>query len=119
MQSGRDLQISIRKELGKEKTRESEKMEIVGEVEESLRELRDYFKSGCTRSVKWRKTQITALLQLLRDKEDVIFEALRQDLGKHPVESYRDEVPFFPSQIFATNKKYRRLNNNKKLFFCV
>ncbi|KAK4262109.1 hypothetical protein QN277_027710 [Acacia crassicarpa] len=67
-------------------------MEIVGEVEESLKELRDCFKSGRTRSVKWRKTQITALLQLLHDKEDVIFEALRQDLGKHPVESYRDEV---------------------------
>ncbi|KAI9109647.1 hypothetical protein K1719_019277 [Acacia pycnantha] len=67
-------------------------MEIVGEVEESLRELKDCFKSGRTRSVKWRKTQITALLQLLHDKEDAIFEALRQDLGKHPVESYRDEI---------------------------
>ncbi|XP_028774621.1 aldehyde dehydrogenase family 3 member F1 [Neltuma alba] len=67
-------------------------METVGEVEASLRELRECFKSGRTRSVKWRKTQINALLQLLRDKEDAIFKALNQDLGKHPVESYRDEV---------------------------
>ncbi|KAF7828920.1 Aldehyde dehydrogenase family 3 member F1 [Senna tora] len=67
-------------------------MEILGEVEESVRELREYFKSGSTRSVKWRKTQITALVELLHDHEDAIFKALNQDLGKHPVESYRDEV---------------------------
>ncbi|XP_054824703.1 aldehyde dehydrogenase family 3 member F1 [Prosopis cineraria] len=67
-------------------------MDVVVEVEESLRELRESFKSGRTRSVKWRKTQITALLQLLRDQEEAIFRALHQDLGKHPVESYRDEV---------------------------
>lgn len=61
-------------------------------VEETLSELRQTFKSGRTRSVAWRKTQLTALLQLIKDHEKKVFEALYQDLGKHPVEAYRDEV---------------------------
>ncbi|RVW51802.1 Aldehyde dehydrogenase family 3 member F1 [Vitis vinifera] len=63
-----------------------------GRVEESIGELRRTFRSGETRSAAWRKAQLKALLQLLRDNENKIFEALKQDLGKHPVESYRDEL---------------------------
>lgn len=60
--------------------------------EETVRELRQCFKTGRTRSVTWRKKQLKALLDLVHDNEDAIFEALYQDLGKHPVEAYRDEV---------------------------
>ncbi|OIT37781.1 PREDICTED: aldehyde dehydrogenase family 3 member F1 [Nicotiana attenuata] len=61
-------------------------------VEEMLGEVRTTFKGGRTRGVEWRKAQLQALLKLLAENEDKIFEALRQDLGKHPVEAYRDEV---------------------------
>ncbi|KAI4314795.1 hypothetical protein L6164_027667 [Bauhinia variegata] len=57
-----------------------------------IQELRQFFRSGRTRSVAWRKKQVKALLQLIHDNEQAIFEALRQDLGKHPVEAYRDEI---------------------------
>ncbi|MED6128137.1 hypothetical protein PIB30_094749, partial [Stylosanthes scabra] len=67
-------------------------MGINGEyVEESVRELRQYFRSGSTRSVSWRKNQLTALLDLVQQNEDAISDSLYQDLGKHPVEAYRDE----------------------------
>lgn len=66
----------------------------MAELQESLAELRQTFKSGKTRSVAWRKNQLRAILDLIRDKEEVIFEALHQDLGKHPVEAYRDEVNY-------------------------
>ena len=62
------------------------------EVENSLGKLRQCFRSGRTRSVEWRKNQLRAVLKLIHDKEDAIFEALQQDLGKHPVETFRDEV---------------------------
>ncbi|XVF62136.1 hypothetical protein PTKIN_Ptkin08bG0192800 [Pterospermum kingtungense] len=63
-------------------------------MEESVAvaELRETFKSGRTRSVAWRKNQLRALIDLINENEDSIFKALHQDLGKHPVESYRDEV---------------------------
>lgn len=38
--------------------------------------------------------QLRALLKLVADNEARFFEALEQDLGKHPVEAYRDEVFF-------------------------
>ncbi|KAJ4714276.1 Aldehyde dehydrogenase [Melia azedarach] len=62
------------------------------QLEESLAELRQTFRSGVTRSVAWRKNQLRALIELLRDNQDRIFNALYQDLGKHPVEAYRDEI---------------------------
>ncbi|KAK7250789.1 hypothetical protein RIF29_33466 [Crotalaria pallida] len=67
-------------------------MEISWEVEEATRELRKYFKTGRTKSVTWRKNQLRALLDLVHDNENAMFEALHQDLGKHPVEAYRDEI---------------------------
>lgn len=63
-----------------------------GVHEAVLGEVRTTFSSGRTRGVAWRKAQLQAILKLLAENEDEIFEALKQDLGKHPVESYRDEV---------------------------
>ena len=62
------------------------------DVEESLGELRQTFKSGKTKSLVWRKKQLRALVDLIQDNEDEIFKALYEDLGKHPNEAYRDEV---------------------------
>ncbi|XWS45499.1 hypothetical protein CRYUN_Cryun15aG0141500 [Craigia yunnanensis] len=61
-------------------------------MEESIAELRETFKSGRTRSVAWRKNQLKGLLDLITENEESIFKALHQDLGKDPVESYRDEI---------------------------
>ncbi|KAK9265952.1 hypothetical protein L1049_003476 [Liquidambar formosana] len=67
-------------------------MEAKEGMEESLAGLRETFKSGRTRSLAWRKSQLRALLDLLRENEERIFKALHQDLGKHPVEAFRDEI---------------------------
>ncbi|KAH7519963.1 hypothetical protein FEM48_Zijuj08G0093200 [Ziziphus jujuba var. spinosa] len=71
-------------------------------LEESLAEVRKTFRSGKTRSVSWRKNQLRALIQLINDNEDKVMKALYDDLGKHPVEAYRDEsslpLLFFPAK---------------------
>ncbi|XP_059623546.1 aldehyde dehydrogenase family 3 member F1-like [Cornus florida] len=67
-------------------------MESEMRVGESLGELRQSFRSGRTRSASWRKAQLQAILKLITENEDKIFKALQEDLGKHPVESYRDEI---------------------------
>lgn len=68
-------------------------------MERNLEELRESFRSGRTRSAEWRKNQLISLIQFIHDKESAIFEAMYQDLGKHPVEIYRDEVIF--NQFFC------------------
>ncbi|XP_043713364.1 aldehyde dehydrogenase family 3 member F1-like [Telopea speciosissima] len=61
-------------------------------LQEDLKELRETFRSGATRTVAWRKAQLRSLVKLLREQEDQIFAVLHEDLGKHRVEAYRDEV---------------------------
>ncbi|XP_027918214.1 aldehyde dehydrogenase family 3 member F1 [Vigna unguiculata] len=67
-------------------------MEMGREMEEIVRDLREYFKTEKTKSVTWRKNQLTGILDLIHENEDAIFKALHLDLGKHPAEAYRDEV---------------------------
>ena len=69
-----------------------QEQEKLAGMEESLEELRETFQSGKTRSADWRRTQLRALDKFLHEKEDEIFKVLNQDLAKHPVEVYRDEV---------------------------
>lgn len=80
-------------------------MNIGVEIEESVRELRQYFKTGKSRSVTWRKKQLQAILDLVHENEDAMSKALFQDLGKHPVEAYRDEVVII-LHLFLFHLKY-------------
>lgn len=64
------------------------------DLEAEVAELREAFDSGRTKEESWRRLQLKNLISLLEEKEDDIFQALKQDLGKHPIESYRDEVCF-------------------------
>ena len=63
-------------------------------VDLSLREMRETFASGRTRSVKWRKTQLKAIIEMVKDNEEKMCDVLFQDLGKHSTEAFRDELGF-------------------------
>ncbi|KAJ0841404.1 putative aldehyde dehydrogenase (NAD(+)) [Helianthus annuus] len=60
--------------------------------EGELKELREVFKSGKTREASWRRAQLHGILSLFKERESDILKALNQDLGKHHVEAYRDEI---------------------------
>ncbi|KAF0893991.1 hypothetical protein E2562_033779 [Oryza meyeriana var. granulata] len=61
-------------------------------VSETVGELRAAYESGKTRSLEWRQSQLRGLLRLLAEEEAAAFWALREDLGKHHAEAYRDEI---------------------------
>ncbi|KAK1409895.1 hypothetical protein QVD17_36424 [Tagetes erecta] len=61
-------------------------------VEGELKELRDVFNSGKTKESSWRRSQLQGILTLFKERENDILKALNQDLGKHHVEAYRDEI---------------------------
>ncbi|KAF2312040.1 hypothetical protein GH714_027845 [Hevea brasiliensis] len=54
--------------------------------------MRQYFKSGNTKDASWRLSQLKGLLLFIKENEAEIFKALKEDLGKPPVEAFRDEV---------------------------
>ncbi|GFP87015.1 aldehyde dehydrogenase family 3 member f1 [Phtheirospermum japonicum] len=61
-------------------------------LELEIRELRQTYNSGKTKEESWRRSQLKNLLTLLMERENEICSALVHDLGKHPVESFRDEA---------------------------
>lgn len=63
-------------------------------LERDLKNMREYFKSGKTKEESWRESQLKGLRRFLMERQGDIFKALMQDLGKHQVESFRDEVCF-------------------------
>jgi len=66
-------------------------MELEG-LEAVMNEARESFESGNTRSLSWRTSQLKALMKLLRENEEEITRVLKEDLGKHRVEAFKDEV---------------------------
>eukprot|EP00250_Pteridium_aquilinum_P003665 c13975_g2_i1 orf=197-1630(-) len=55
-------------------------------------QVRQSFKSGLTRPLEWRLKQLDAIATLLREHQDDINQALQEDLGKSPFESFCSEI---------------------------
>lgn len=64
-----------------------------------LEETREYYKSGKTKEASWRFSQLKGLHKFLNQNQQQIYNALFQDLGKHHVEAFRDEVIYFLSMF--------------------
>jgi aldehyde dehydrogenase (NAD+) len=58
-----------------------------------------YFSTRASASLKWRKTQLTALSEMIRKNEALIKDALFKDLGKCKQEAYLTEVAFLQGDI--------------------
>ena len=74
----------------------------------ALTKMRDYFASGATRSVDFRKQQIRALLDSLLTHEQAINEALYQDLHKSPEEVWVSETGLVISECKLAIKELDR-----------
>nr|ABK24239.1 unknown [Picea sitchensis] len=57
-----------------------------------VRKLRYTFSSGRTRSYEWRIAQLKQVWKLVDENEDQIIEALSEDIGKPPFESFFAEI---------------------------
>ncbi|KAE9616577.1 putative aldehyde dehydrogenase (NAD(+)) [Lupinus albus] len=61
-------------------------------LEKDLNNMRGYYETEITKKCSWRESQLKGLRCFLIEKEEQILKALMQDLGKHQVEAFRDEV---------------------------
>ncbi|KAK4254895.1 hypothetical protein QN277_007971 [Acacia crassicarpa] len=61
-------------------------------MEREVESMREYYDSGKTKEASWRASQLEGLRAFLTDQQHDIFHALMQDLGKHHLESFRDEI---------------------------
>ncbi|CAM6083603.1 unnamed protein product [Calypogeia fissa] len=57
-----------------------------------VKELREVYASGRTRSAEWREEQMKAMARMMVEREDELVDALRQDLNKPKLETYVSEI---------------------------
>ncbi|WP_394361229.1 aldehyde dehydrogenase family protein [Amycolatopsis sp. SB7-3] len=67
-----------------------------------VEELRTLFRSGVTKPVEWRRTQLTGLRKLLSEQSDVFLKALYADLRKNAAEAKRAEIALVRNEIDHT-----------------
>lgn len=64
-----------------------------------IEDQRNFFYTGATRSVEFRKEQFRKLKESIRNHESAIIDALKKDLGKGEFEAYATEVGFILDSI--------------------
>ncbi len=66
-----------------------------------VQQLRETFRSGRTRPLAWRRTQLEALRRFLEVEEDAILAALQRDLGKPRYEAVTGELSVVHGELDA------------------
>ena len=69
---------------------------------------RSYFLTGATRSLAFRQKALSRLQKALREQESLLSQALFQDLGKSPLESYMTEIGLVLDEIRFHQKHLAR-----------
>ncbi|KAF5735782.1 hypothetical protein HS088_TW15G01298 [Tripterygium wilfordii] len=89
-------------------------MVFIEELERDVEGIREYYRSGKTKEASWRILQLKGLLLFLKEKEEDIFKALKQDLGKHHCEAYRDEAGTLIKSINYALSNMKQWMSSKK-----
>ncbi len=88
-----------------------EKLEIVKIVENQ----KNFFKTGQTLNVAFRKIYLKKLYQQIKEETAEISKALQQDLGKSPTESYMCEIGLVLNEIRYLLKHLSHFAKPKKV----
>lgn len=80
-----------------------------------MSELRASFATGLTRPLAWRRAQLDALEQMLKENERAIEQALMQDLNKPPQEVLLGEVSLLFSEIRHARHRLARWSRPRRV----
>ncbi len=78
-------------------------------------DLKTTFYSGRTKDQRWRAEQLTALERMMSERESYLIDALRQDLGKHALESWMAEISYVAEDAAYCRKNLRRWMKPKRI----
>lgn len=76
---------------------------------------RDYFKSGATLPLSFRKAQMKKLLNAIEQHETEIFQALKEDLSKSEFETFGSETNPVQHDLKLALKKIRRWTKARRV----
>ncbi len=83
--------------------------------EETLKKQREYFRTGATLPIEFRKRMLIKLKDELRKREDDIIRALGEDLGKSDFEAYATEIGIVYGEISYLVKHISSFMRKKKV----
>lgn len=69
------------------------------DVERMIEEQKQFYYTGATKPVAFRKAQLARLKQAIQANDEVITDALKKDLGKSEFEAYATEIGFVLDSI--------------------
>jgi aldehyde dehydrogenase (NAD+) len=81
---------------------------------EDLKKQKAFFKSGATRSYKFRKKSLEALYQSIKKYESEIIEAIRLDMGRNSFDAFGGDVGVIYKEISSVKKNLRRWMKREK-----
>lgn len=85
------------------------------EIQSIVKKQREYFKSGATLKVGFRKDALKKLYATVKKYETEIAEALKQDLGKSSFESFMCEIGMVLSEISYMIKNIKKFASPKRV----
>lgn len=83
------------------------------QIIEIIHKQKEYFNSGKTLDIKFRKEQLKKLYDAVKKYETEICKALKVDLGKGSYESYMCEIGMVLSEITFMQKNVKKLSKRK------
>ena len=87
----------------------------VADVEAAAQKMRDFFLTGATMHVSYRRQALEKLRSWLRANEQRVLDALQQDLGKAPFEGYATELGIVYDEITMMLKHLNKWSRPKRV----
>lgn len=87
---------------------------MTGTIPSAYKKQREFFYSQQTKTLTFRLEQLEKLRLGIISYEQEIIDALRIDLGKHPLETYATEIGFVLHSIRMTQKSLRKWMKDEK-----
>jgi len=85
------------------------------QIQTIIKAQQDFFASGATKDLKFRKQQLLSLKKMMLENEDEILEALHKDLRKHEFEAYATEIGIVMVDIDKTISKLKKWAKPRKV----
>ncbi len=85
------------------------------EIKAIVKKQRDFFNTGATLNVKFRKDALKKLKRIIKRRERDIYDALHQDLGKSKAEAYMCEVGMVLCELNYMIKNVSKLSAKRRV----
>ena len=89
---------------------------IQSEIQEICNRQQSFFDSGITHQISFRMKALKKLKKLIQDHEEELFNAFREDLGKHPLESFASENGFVLQELSLMIRNLKKLSRPKRAY---